>query len=63
MEAEAHDWVLPVMSAHLQAEKNKTLGKEGPDDFLVTWCFSAFHMCIRVSSCVRWPQYILLSNP
>lgn len=33
MEAEAHDWVLPVMSAHLQAEKNKTLGKEGPDHF------------------------------
>lgn len=31
MEVEAHDWVLPVMSAHVQAERNCTIstGREG----------------------------------
>ena len=31
MEANAHDWVLPVMSAHIQAEKNITLSTAGAE--------------------------------
>lgn len=57
MEAEAHDWVLPVMSAHLQAEKNKTLGKEGPDHFfsLFTGAAASHIVCLISSPSNRLP--------